>query len=646
MRGSSDFFSRSRVFFFPALILGCLVTAGRAGTYEEWEAAAPLADGALRLEFWDSADGPDRTESINDRKSSSPTESIYWKVPASPFSEHLGYLHWKQAGVERVRLIFREVLTDDLVPADRTARAGWLDGDRLIREAPLRAAWRVEEFSDVSKKRVPVGLFQPSAGWSGGTETLLSLSVELMGSGDRILGRKILVGVYSARNAMFRRGYQRLGWIFGDEEVAERRLNLLVDPRQSHRPEAAVLPEADEALLKVDGIWMTEEVLNALSPKRVRELCLAGLWLTGPDEVVEAARSRAGLKRSVHLFGAVATAQQDPSWNEFFGDHISRDSWESQRNVGDEEEALSSLFPAEKDLFAELKTFLAWLTGLVAGFYVLASSVLLPWLFFRWSGEARLRLWWLVPGSAVVVSVLTIALYHLLAPGHDQVDIREYRMAHLSFPEGFSRTLVKAHAAEGDRIVYRIEGYAVPLPAEDHSASTWLKREIFRSGTEATELADRYKITRGKRIAHQFAAWKSWPHPVERTGSQSLKALIPLEKVTIFTDGEFHDLGAMEAGEEKSVSGKGKDSAGLGYVPNLVASAFSRHSRNRNGSLTPVELWEQHLGGDWLIFVRDGGARPMVSYPGGGAQVDSRVFWILQASDPGGGADDERGEKP
>jgi len=87
----------------------------------------------------------------------------------------------------------------------------------------------------------------------------------------------------------------------------------------------------------------------------------------------------------------------------------------------------------------------------------------------------------------------------------------------------------------------------------------------------------------------------------------------------------------MEAGEEKFLPEKGGKINRLGSIPGVVASAFSSSRRGGRGAATSVELWGQELGEDWIVLARDGETPSTVAYPESGADIESNVFWILQA---------------
>jgi|GEM_PF-5562881 len=628
------------------LLAACSVYSTRGESYRDWLDSAPQGKFPLVLNPW-LMQGKITALGwrVEDTRQSRPDDYRYWSIPELPNGGYLGTLDLD--GVppgSTLTLLYSQVLEKDLLPSAKGEKQITWQGSMglLDFKSPIRVVrHRVDYSLEGGTVRIPV-LFPVADNrvFRGNSPYLLSLRAELRDAAGNVLVRSLPVELAGTSPGNFGGREEPVSWIFGSEEVANRRLNELAAAGSTEHC-GDTWPESMAPFVSVESVWLSSGMLSGLPEKSLKRAQLMGVWLYGTSGTIATLRGEAGPPTEARVLGGAAALENRSSaqamsksrrsqwrnlaFNNYYGKH--------NKLIGKK----SGLFLEPVDLFADLRPRLIGISLGVLGGYLLLSMIVLPLGFMRLKGEGRMRLWWIAPGLAALFSLAGLLVGKFLLPDEASAEVREIRFMYKDkeWPEAFVSTNTRWMSPRAGSESWKLPAGAFVIPTREFSMSI--------NGTEPNSVweyspeASVYKskeMLGGRAAQHQFGAFVSMDCPVEIVGGEvpELRAMQNFEDVLVWRAGELVSLGAVKPGEGRPLNGfsglkwknpKHAEEDLMELAPEWIKEVLAMRANGEElGRLR--ESW----GNDWVVLLR--GGSPLSRANPDGVATKGSVYWMIQ----------------
>ncbi len=425
------------------------------------------------------------------------------------------------------------------------------------------------------------------------------------------------------------------------------------DPSWCEVPE---LPDVDAFYAGVEKIWFTEALLDRLPDRetRLRRLMLTGVQLTGTTTSVERIQTLLHLPvASPRVLAGFLSAESAGGSGLIDASAIRCPA--PPDNKGQPPCELPSLLENQVDLFAGARTgYLIW-TFACFFIYAVGVGAILVRVFGRRKGAQRMTIWRVLPGWTLICSALVLVSGFGLLDRRDKVDCTEYRLAKSDWPEQYCQAYAQALTFAGERTEWRL-----PPPAHlIHGSASgnrdemldgqWHRRDSFHAPDEQRITPSRY--LRGAKRSIRAGWFEPVSLPValvpldapEGDYDRAVQATEPVDGVWVLARGRWHELGAMQAGEQRLLTpAQFLETKRFSGLPERVFTALDRWCNdgephfctNPDHHHDPAEQmarWSRQIGHPWVVvaFRRDVAPRVQPVWPRR-AQVKGRVAWVTQ----------------
>lgn len=397
------------------------------------------------------------------------------------------------------------------------------------------------------------------------------------------------------------------------------------------------LPDAMEAYLQVQGIWMTESLWETLKGREaiLRRLLLSGIQLVGEKEMVEQMRTTLGTGVDGRvLLGVVHQSKSLDRLSSLQHLKIHYDHNEDDDRKWEREE---SLFDNEVDLFKPDQWRFALWTWLGWAVFAGGIMVVLAVMFWRRRGERRVAVWWLLPAWSVACALGIWGGGKFWLNRQPRADVTEYRLMVSGWEEMRCHVVASGMTFGHGRTEWTMPTNAVVLvPSSPRLDGIWARLDRVLSPDEQRWTFPRQPA--GEIVLCEAGWFEPSRSPVvlegERGDRRSVQATEDLERVYVFAEGVWRDLGAMKAGErQRPLEVDPRPKNGLSGLPKALHAVADRWHL-QEGCQDPTHdhppreaKVPEH---DWLVVAWQADTPARVRPVGEDWEVKSRTLWMEQ----------------
>jgi len=261
-------------------------------------------------------------------------------------------------------------------------------------------------------------------------------------------------------------------------------------------------------------------------------------------------------------------------------------------------------------------------------------------VFGRMKGERRTVIWWGLPLWTVFATAGISVGGMLFLERRDQVDVTEYRLLMRDWPEMHCRAVATAMTFAPGRAEWTLPPEAVVYRSSHDALDGFWKRQ------ESTHSADSFRLRMPRQMSGTLlqleAGWFAPAHspitlqlPESKDGvgnDRAVHATEDLDGVYVLHDGQWFGLGAMKAGEKRSLlQGPTQRLAKLSGLPQALHDAVHPWTMGR-GCQDPSHNHQLHAVPltDSIVVAWRRGEVPQVRPVWDNAVTKGRVIWVMQ----------------
>lgn len=404
------------------------------------------------------------------------------------------------------------------------------------------------------------------------------------------------------------------------------------------------LPDEMEAYRQVRHIRFTEALWEKMAGREtlLRRLLLTGVHITGETSLVERIRGSLGTGKDGRVLAGAADSENGCSQNELVLRDVELVSLTTVKGKDGKMRPGPKVSVLDNDAAVfekDLDSYLIWTTGWMLAFAI-GVIVVLAVVFIRVKGERRVAVWWALPVWALLCGIAVWAGGVLVLERRPCVDVTEYRLAMVNWPEMHCRAVATAMTFQPGRPVWELPRDAVVYDRRYENLDGWWLRDDVEKTTNSFRLRLPRQMT-----GYPLDLEAGWFEPtalplVPEDGTKDspgrwLVAVQDVDAVYVLVQGEWHDLGAMKDGERRdplaAIKAKNNCLPGLPSDLNRELSRWqwSPPSPSRR-KLHDPDLESPPPHHDWIVVALKRDVPPRVAPVWEQARTKGRVIWVMQ----------------